>query len=217
MIDNYKLALTTLGSDLMAKNLAGSTIEFTKFILGSGTYAGTESTAALAGMTALKTPKSTFGITKVEKQNGATCKITLAATNLNETAGFYISEIGIYAKGSDGKEILYAIIMLSPDQREWFPPYNSQVPASLDLNVFLSVGRVGICRPRSALHRRRTQPRQAARLAVYQKQQHHTVRRLPRQADLYRYSVRFRDIAGNRLAGSGACAHQTVRRRRPRV
>ena len=140
MIDNYKLALTTLGSDLMAKNLAGSTIEFTKFVLGSGTYAGTESTAVLAGMTALKTPKSTFGISKVEKQNGATCKITLAATNLNETAGFYISEIGIYAKGSDGKEILYAIIMLSPDQREWFPPYNSQVPASLDLNVFLSVG-----------------------------------------------------------------------------
>lgn len=140
MIDNYKLALTTLGSDLMAKNLAGSTIEFTKFILGSGTYTGTESTAALAGMTALKTPKSTFGISKVEKQNGVTCKITLAATNLNETAGFYISEIGIYAKGSDGKEVLYAVIMLSPNQREWFPPYNSQVPASLDLNVFLSVG-----------------------------------------------------------------------------
>lgn len=70
---------------------------------------------------------------------------------------------------------------------------------------------------RSALHRRRTQSRQAVRLAVHQKQQHDSVRRLSRQADLFRYFIRCGDPAGNCLALPGAHAYQAVRRRTAHV
>ena len=140
MISNYKIALTTAGSNLHAQNLAGSKIEFTKFQLGSGSYSGSESVSVLAQRTGLKEAKATFDISKIEKRNDATCELTLVASNLKNAAGFYITEIGIFARGSDGKEIMYAMVMIDPENKEWFPAYNSVVPASIELHVFVSVG-----------------------------------------------------------------------------
>ncbi len=140
MIEVYKQVLTTLGSNLHAQNLAGDKIEFTRFQFGDGAYTGTETTETLAAMTSLKSVRDTFDIAHVEKQNGATCKLTMAATNLNVTAGYYISEIGIFARKQGGAEILYSIIVTDPNKREWFPAYNSVAPASIEFNDYISVG-----------------------------------------------------------------------------
>lgn len=140
MIEVYKQVLTTLGSNLHALNLAGDKIEFTRFQFGNGTYTGTESTETLASMTSLKSVRDTFDIANVEKQNDATCKLTMTATNLNVTVGYYITEIGIFAKKAGGAEILYSIIVTDPNKPEWFPAYNSVAPASIEFRDFISVG-----------------------------------------------------------------------------
>lgn len=143
MFEVYKKVLTAKGMELHAKNLAGATLTFTKFQFGSGTYTGTESESYLEAMTALKTPKDSFGISKVEyvsKSNKATCLLTLAATNINVTTGYYITEIGEFAKGADGVEVLYSITVANPDKPEWFPAYNGKTAGTLKYTDYISVG-----------------------------------------------------------------------------
>ena len=142
MLGNYKKVLTAAGSALHAKCLAGtsSSIEFTRFQLGNGTYTGSESTEALAAMVALKSPKNTFPVTKAEVVNNATCKLTLNASNLEVTEGYYVTEVGVFAKGSDGNEILYSITVADPEHPDWMPAFNNVAPGSLRYIDYMSVG-----------------------------------------------------------------------------
>ena len=142
MLEVYKKILTQAGSALHARCLAGtsSSIEFTRFQLGSGSYTGEETDAVLAAMTALKSPKGTWPVTKAEVVNNATCKLTLNASNLEVTQGYYVTEIGVFAKGSDGAEILYSICVADPEHPDWMPAYNSVAPGSLRYYDYISVG-----------------------------------------------------------------------------
>lgn len=142
MLGNYKKVLTNAGAALHAKCLAGtsSSIEFTRFQLGNGTYTGTETTEALAARTALKSAKDTFQVTKAEVVNNATCKLTLNASNLDVKAGYYVTEVGVFAKGSDGNEILYSITVADPEHPDWMPAYNNVAPGTLRYIDYMSVG-----------------------------------------------------------------------------
>lgn len=140
MLEILYNVLTSKGAALEAQCRAGGHIEFTRFAIGNGTYSGSESISAIEAMTALRNEKDTFGVSNVEVVNQDTCALTLVATNLEVTAGYYISEIGIFAKGDDGKEILYEVIVAQPDARDWFPAYNSRTPGSITYNVYISVG-----------------------------------------------------------------------------
>jgi hypothetical protein len=140
MLVPYLNLLTEKGSALHARTIAGEKMQITRFELGNGTYTGTENEAAVAKMTALKSPKNSYGVSKVEFVNTATCKLTLTATNEKITAGYYVTEIGIYAKGEDGKEVLYAVIIADPEHPDWMSAYNSVAPGSLKYYDFISVG-----------------------------------------------------------------------------
>lgn len=141
MIEVYKKTLTAKGSALHAKCMAGTSgITFTRFVLGNGTYKGTETTAEIAARTALKSPKNSFPVSKAEVVNNATCAVFLNASNLEITAGYYVTEIGLYAKGSDGTEILYSITVAEPGKPDWMPAYNSVAPGSLRYIDYISVG-----------------------------------------------------------------------------
>lgn len=142
MLGNYKKVLTAKGAELHAKCLAGtsSSIEFTRFQLGNGSYTGSESTATLQAMTALKSAKNTFPVTRAEVVNSATCKLTLNASNLEVTEGFYVTEVGVFAKGSDNVEVLYSITVADPEHPDWMPAYNNVAPGSLRYIDYMSVG-----------------------------------------------------------------------------
>ena len=142
MLGNYKKVLTAKGSELHAKCLAGTStsIEFTRFQLGNGTYTGSESTEALAARTALKSAKNEFPVTRAEVVNNATCKLTLNASNLEVTEGYYVTEVGVFARGSDGAEILYSITVADPEHPDWMPAYNNVAPGSLRYIDYMSVG-----------------------------------------------------------------------------
>ena len=140
MLEVQKQVLTELGAALYARVMNGETMQFTKFQFGNGTYTGTESTDALRAMTSLKAVRDTFNISSVSRHNATTAKLEMRATNENVTNGYYISEIGIFAKGQDNAEILYAIIVTKTDKREWFPAYNNIMPAALEFDDYISVG-----------------------------------------------------------------------------
>lgn len=142
MLGNYKKVLTRKGAELHAKCLAGtsSSITFTKFVLGNGTYTGSESTAAIAAMATLRSAKKEYQVTAAEVVNAATCKLTLNASNLEVTQGFYVTEIGVYAKGSDNVEVLYSVTVADPEHPDWMPAYNNVAPGSLRYLDYISVG-----------------------------------------------------------------------------
>ena len=81
MLEVYMNLLTEEGAKLHAKTVAGEKMEITRFAIGNGIYTGTESQASIMKMTALKAQKNSYGVTKVEQVNGATCRVTMAATN----------------------------------------------------------------------------------------------------------------------------------------
>ena len=140
MLEIAKSVLTAKGAALETACRIGGHIKFTKFKLGNGTYTGSETTAEIEAMTELKSPKDTFGVSGVEAENADTSKLTLVATNLDVTTGYYISELGIYAKGDDNVEVLYMVIVAQPAARDWFPAYNSRTPGSITYRVYISVG-----------------------------------------------------------------------------
>lgn len=94
-------SITTKGMELLSKALSGETLEFTKIELGSGDFTGD-----IGEVSELVQLKQSLPITKISRKGS---QVTLSTTLRIEdiVTSFDWSEIGIYAKGNDGVEILY--------------------------------------------------------------------------------------------------------------
>ena len=109
--------LTEKGRELLAKGLGGGKIEFTKMQIGDGT-----TTTDARNMTALVNPKKDLTILNINVTGGQ-CELTALLSNRNLNTGFYIKELGVFARGTDGIEILYAYnVSINPD---FIPPFNA--------------------------------------------------------------------------------------------
>lgn len=133
--------LTIKALQLIANAQAGQVnIQFTKFQIGNGDWGSAPTMAQLQAATALKSQKGEFPITKAEYVNPATTKLTLVASNQsNTTGGYYITEVGVFAKWTDGTDFLYAIYVTETDKADWFPAYNSITPSSITYSVPITV------------------------------------------------------------------------------
>lgn len=133
--------LTTRALELIANAQAGLVnIQFTKFQIGSGDWGAEPTMAQLQAATALKVQKGEFPITRAEYVNPATTKLTLVASNQsNTTGGYYITEVGVFAKWTDGTDFLYAIYVTVQNKADWFPAYNSITPSSITYSVPITV------------------------------------------------------------------------------
>ena len=110
--------LTEKGRELLAKGLAGETITFTKMAIGDGTSLTSE-----RERTTLVNQITTLPILNINVKRNGTCEINALLTNKSVTTGFYIKELGIFARGNDNVEILYAYnISTSPD---FVPPFSA--------------------------------------------------------------------------------------------
>lgn len=89
----------------MAKVLTGGTITFTRIVLGNGDMPSSQTPAT---MTDVISPKLEGSITKasVTDQHTAVIGTRISNDELDET--FEWKELGIYARGSDGAEVLYS-------------------------------------------------------------------------------------------------------------
>lgn len=98
-----KMKLTNAGLGLLANVQAGAdNLVFTKTVLGDGT-----TTTPVTSLTALVSPKVEIAIAEGKRVGDTTYQIASFFSNAEVKTGFWWREIGVFAKGNDGKEILY--------------------------------------------------------------------------------------------------------------
>ncbi len=122
MADFKNLTLTTFGSVLLEKAIAGTTLEFTRAAIGDGRVAdGTD----ISGLTALVNEKKSIPINSIEFKDGL-ATVTIAFSNSDLSVGFHVRELGLFAKDPEKGEILYAIANAG-DDADWLPEMGSNV------------------------------------------------------------------------------------------
>lgn len=101
-MSNFANAQVTLkGNNLLARALQGEALTFTRIVMGEGEYSG-----AVMEAQVLVDQKQALNITKLtRKDNIVTIGGLLELGKLTEE--FYWRELGVYAKGADGVEVLY--------------------------------------------------------------------------------------------------------------
>lgn len=98
-----KMKLTNAGLELLANVQAGAdTLTFTKTALGDG-----EVSTPISNLHNLVSPKVEIAITEGKQVGTSTYQIGAFFSNAEITTGFWWREIGVFAKGNDGNEVLY--------------------------------------------------------------------------------------------------------------
>lgn len=96
--------ITNAGIELLKNALSGGTITVTAIKSGSGKV----DVSALKSQTAVSSIKQSGTVQGVTKTN-ETIKIGVLFSNAGLSAGYSMTQLGIYAKGSTGSEVLFAI------------------------------------------------------------------------------------------------------------
>lgn len=138
--------LTKDGKALLAKAQAGKcAIQITKAQSGSGSYTSSED---ISQRTALKTVKQTFPISNkvINTDSALVMKITMENSTL--TAGYDITEFGVFASDPDKGEILYSIATASTS--DYMPAYNGVVPSVINMSYYLEVANASTVTIKSA-------------------------------------------------------------------
>lgn len=117
MTDTRGTKLTLKGLDLLAECQTGKNLKFTRVSMGDGTLVDGVDIRTLDG---LISPKIDLAIKSCEVTGQGTTTIVTELKNNNLKTGFFAREVGIFAQGEDGKEILYAIRNTGADS-EYIP------------------------------------------------------------------------------------------------
>ena len=96
--------ITNAGIELLKDALSGGTITVTAIKSGAGKV----DVSALKSQTAVSSIKQSGTVQGVTKTN-ETIKIGVLFSNAGLSAGYSMTQLGIYAKGSTGSEVLFAI------------------------------------------------------------------------------------------------------------
>lgn len=143
--------ITNAGAALLTKAQAGQCrMMFTRLLTGDGTYSEEEQTLEfLQQRDALKSGKASFAFSSIEMVSEHSVKATALITNSDPithevliSEGYFINEMGIYAKESDGddsSEVLYCIVTTAGTNGDFMPPYNGYSPARIIQEFYLTV------------------------------------------------------------------------------
>lgn len=132
-----KTYITTKGQNLLAKILAGSTLEFTKCEIGTGT-AGTEQQILAYTSLVAKFADAVMGGRNYE--GNATCKFSVQYTTSSLQQTVYITEIGIYATDPDDGVILFSYTTFGSDADRLFPNSEASIYRVYDVSVQFTTG-----------------------------------------------------------------------------
>ena len=143
--------MTNNGAALLTRAQAGEIkIEFTRMVVGNGTYSASEKTLAkLQQATKLKSQKNSYTLSDIDVYSDHSVKVTGLITNQDPVThktlveeGYYINEIGLYTKPSGGAsstEVLYSIAVTAGANGDFMPPYNGYNPAQITQDYFATV------------------------------------------------------------------------------
>lgn len=110
--------LTNDGRNLLAKALSGEVLTFTKMEIGDGVFSGDIKT-----LTALVSKKNDFLINQIKNLQNGQVLLKALMSNTTIATGYYIREIGVFAKGNDNVEILYSYNKAI--EADFFPAFTS--------------------------------------------------------------------------------------------
>ena len=143
--------ITNGGARLLNRAQVGeASIEFTRIVTGNGVYADSEKEAqALQGMDALKSQKNSYPISNKSVFSEHSVKLDALITNFDPVGGealidegYYINEIGLYAKpsgGAEDTELLYSIAVTAGEDGDFMPPYNGCHPTEIVQEYYATV------------------------------------------------------------------------------
>lgn len=126
--------LTNKGLALIAKLVAAKTaLNITRVSVGDGTPPSTPAT-----LTALVHKLKDATIESITNPNSGEAQIVVTVSSVGVTTGFFIREIGVFAKDTDGTEILYSYCGFS-DNPQWIRPEGAAITnvATYDLNTIV--------------------------------------------------------------------------------
>lgn len=132
----FKTAVVTdKGQALLTKCITGTAnLEFTKVALSENVLAD-----ELEKLTSIGTIKQSSGTPTVTK--GSTeIKVSAAFSNASLTSGYYIRNIGVFAKDPDEGEILYSISVA--EELDWMPAFTNRGETSVSVSVVTAVSNV---------------------------------------------------------------------------
>lgn len=131
--------ITTKGQALLAKAIMNTAdLEFTKIAVSENKLTGD-----LATKTGIGTIKQSVLVSSVDRINNSSVKVSASMSNETLTSGYYIRNIGLYAKDSEEGEILYSISVAdeSTATADWMPPFNGIGVSSLMVDLITVVGK----------------------------------------------------------------------------
>ena len=126
--------LTTAGLGMLLDALNGDSIIFTKLVIGNGTPSDPESTTDVVN------PVITINLTDIQVKESYVI-LTGRFTNSSLAAGFYMRELGVYAKNNADTEALYAY-RYAVDEADYIPANDSGRMIETTISVIVSVGQV---------------------------------------------------------------------------
>ena len=122
------MKLTSKGFEYMARAIGGEQLTFSKVQFGDALIEGeiiTPTDDEQFALTALINPRAIdLPITQCRPTGGGTCALTFLVNNASISAGFYIREVGIFAKIND-VEVLYAYQHNGTDC-DWLPAVSDE-------------------------------------------------------------------------------------------
>lgn len=132
--------ITTDGLALDAKIRAGLTVaKFTHVKLGDGVYNGAEDLNTATGM---KNIRQEFGISSIKIIDNKTVRLRIISNNEGISAGYYISELGVYAEDPDKGEILYSIATGVTEKMDYQPSETELYNATSTFDTYTSSSNV---------------------------------------------------------------------------
>lgn len=132
---SYNPTFTNAGLALLIKAMSGESLTFTKMQIGNGNLAEGEDIKAL---TTLKNPIMDISINRTERNENNVVIVGNKYTNSNLEQDISWNELGIFAKGNDNIERLFAV-MNSERDIEFIPNSNSSVPVENTIAVSLII------------------------------------------------------------------------------
>ena len=127
--------LTTDGKALVAKWQAGNIKpQITHAAIGSGSYTKTEDASTRAS---LKAEKLRVGISSASAGSD-TLNLRFVFSNESVTAGFSVTEVGVFAMDPDKGEILYSISVSADESvADFFPAYSGNHSVSSIFDYYI--------------------------------------------------------------------------------
>ena len=108
--------ITAAGLGIIAAAQAGTIprVKFTSVRAGSGEH-------AVSALTGLAAEKARFAVSDVTALGSDTVQIGALLSNAGVSAGFRITEVGVYAEDASGQEALYAIFTKGAAEADFLP------------------------------------------------------------------------------------------------